>query len=98
MWAGAERAGSVDDVGFALDQRHEQGGIVGGIVFEVGVLNDDEVSRRLLNAATKRGAFAHIPGLKENANVRMVGLYLRENFARAVGGTVVDTDQFNLQG
>ena len=94
---GAEEAGSVDDVGFAFEQRMEECGIVGGIVFEVGVLDDDEVSGGLLDAAAEGGALAHVLGLEQDADLGMGGLQFGEDFAGAVAGAVVDADEFDFE-
>ena len=58
--AAAEKAGPVHYVSFPLDQRLKQAGIIGGVVFQIRILDDDEISARLLDAATQCRAFALI--------------------------------------
>ena len=74
-------------VGLALNQRFEHQRIFCRIVFQVGVLNDDEVAGGFLNAAAERGAFAHILRLKNDADLRMLRLQLGENLARAIAAS-----------
>jgi hypothetical protein len=69
-----EEARSVNGVGLALEERAQQQRIVGGIVFEVGVLNEDEVPGGFLDAAAESSAFADVARLKEDADLRMSGL------------------------
>ena len=40
----ADEARAVDDVGLALDDRLDELGILRGVVFEVGVLDDDDLA------------------------------------------------------
>jgi len=95
--AGTEEAGPVDDVGFAFDERAEQKGIVGRIVFEVGILDEDEVSCGFLYATAESGSFALVVGLEKDADLRVRGLEGGENVAGTVGGTVVDADEFEVE-
>ena len=45
--------------------------VLGGIVFQIGVLNDDEVASGFLDAAAQSGAFAHVAGLEENPHLEV---------------------------
>ena len=51
-----------------------------------------------MDAATQAGSLAHVSGLKQHADFGMFRLKFGEDFARAVGGTVVDADEFNVEG
>ena len=74
----------------------EQLRIFARVVLEVGVLDDDEVAGRLLNAATQGGAFAHIAGLPERPKGRRIlALEGLEDFPRCIGGAVIDAQQFD---
>jgi hypothetical protein len=76
----------------------KQRGIVRGVIFEIGVLDEDKVSSGFLDAATEGGAFAHVVGLELDADLGMRGVQFREDFAGAVARTVVDADKFNVEG
>ena len=67
MRAAAQETRAVDHVGFALDQGPQQRGIFAGIVFQVGVLNDDEVSGRFRMPRRKAAPFPMFFGW-ENRN------------------------------
>ncbi len=43
-----------DHVGISIQDRFQQGGIVAGIILEIGILNDDDVSRALRRARCAR--------------------------------------------
>src|SRR5262249_15607191 len=58
MRSAAQKAGTVNDIGFALEQGLQKGGIFGGIVFQVGILNDDEVTRSFSDAAAQGSTFS----------------------------------------
>ena len=49
-------------------QRAKQRGIIAGIVFQVGVLDDDEIARGFLDAAPQRRAFTLVVRLKKGAD------------------------------
>ena len=85
MRAGTEKTRAVDHVGFAFDQRVQEDGILRGIVFEIGVLNDDIVTGGFLNAATECGALAHVAGLKQYTKLWMLSMQIIEDIAGAVG-------------
>jgi hypothetical protein len=92
-----EEARSVNGVGFAFEERAQQQRIVGGIVFEVGVLNENEVPGGFLDAAAESSAFTDVARLQEDADLRMSGLEGGENFAGGVGGSVVDADELDVE-
>src|SRR5262249_21331193 len=56
----ANEARTENDIGTTVENGLNEPRILGGIVFEVGVLDDDDVTGRFLEAAPKGGAFALI--------------------------------------
>src|SRR5215831_20571885 len=73
--------GAVDDVGhLPLYDRREHVRPVVWIVFEVGVLNDDDIARDARQAGSDRGAFASVALVKEDCEGNI------GNVLRAVGG------------
>src|SRR5208337_1278023 len=97
MRSTAEKTGTIDDVRLAGFQRAEQPGIVLGVVFEVGILDDDVVASRLLNSAAERSSLAQIAGLKEEANLRPALFEVEQNLAGTVAGAIIDAKEFDLQ-
>ena len=65
----AEETGAEDHVGAAIEDGFEEFAVVARIVFEVGVLDQDDVAGDFSEAAAEGGAFALIFGLEKNANV-----------------------------
>src|SRR5262249_20478382 len=65
----AQKARAEDDVGATVDQRFEQLVVVARIVFEVGVLHQNDVARQFSEAAAQCGAFALIHLLEKNAQI-----------------------------
>src|SRR5256886_10691137 len=61
------KARAVHGVGLAVADRAQQGGQLGRIVLEVGVLRDDHITRRGGDAALERGALATIGWLTDHA-------------------------------
>lgn len=84
VWLAAVEAGTEDDIGFVLQKRFEDLRVFSGIVFEVGVLNDDEVAGGFLNAAAQGSSFAHVMGLEKDAYLRVVVSEGGKNVARAI--------------
>ena len=75
-------------------------GILGRVVFPVGVLHDHEVAGAMLEPLAECRALAHVARLVENADVVVLLFELLEDARRAVGGEVIDEDEFlgNLDG
>src|SRR5258708_4395243 len=65
----AQEAGAEDDVGAAVEDGLEQLGIVAGVVFEIGILDEDDFAGGFREAATDSGALALILLLKEKAEI-----------------------------
>ena len=74
MRRAAQKARAKNYVRFSLNQRLDHQRILGRIVFQIGVLNNDEVARGLLNAAAERRSLAHVIRLKNDADLRMLRL------------------------
>ena len=72
MGATADEPRPVDDVGPAVDQRLQDGGVLGGVVLEVGVLDDDELGASLGESSAQRGALALVIGLDKKAQSLVV--------------------------
>src|SRR5882762_4125908 len=89
MRTAAEEARSEDDIGAALNQGLQELRVLGWVIFEIGVLDDDEIASRLLNAAAERSALAHVMRLEERPNLRMFQLQLLQDFAGTIAGAVI---------
>src|SRR5205814_5873937 len=70
--------------------------VLGGIVFEVSVLNEGEISDRILNRGADRGAFSLVVGMLVEPDLRMRGGEALEDGVAAVGRAVVHNDQLPL--
>src|SRR5262249_43985748 len=84
-----QKTRSVYDVGLPVDQRFEQGRIICRVVFKVGVLDKDVITRGLFEAQAQRSALAGIPGLKEHANIVVFLFDPGQHIACAIGRTVI---------
>src|SRR2546426_12630390 len=69
MLFGSEKARAVYYVGFAFDQWLEQHRILGGIVLQVCILHEHEISGRFRKSKLQRCALSAVPHLKKNADV-----------------------------
>jgi hypothetical protein len=95
--SGAQETRAAYYVGFALHQGIEKQRIIRGIVFQISILDNHEISRGLLNSAALRRSLAHVPRLKKNLNLRMLTLQLGENFARSVTRSIVHTNGLEFE-
>ncbi len=66
----AEEAGAVDDVGPAVEDGLEERRVLGGVVLQVGVLDEDDVARRRGESRLEGRPLAHVPRLEEDPDVR----------------------------
>src|SRR5262245_45152137 len=67
---------------------------VGRIVFQIGVLNDDQVSFAFLQPTANRGPFATVSGHGDKKNsVRVPISQLSRDLGGAVGRSVIDKDE-----
>ena len=96
MRTAAQKARAVNHVGFALDQGLEQVGIVVGVVFQIGILNEDKISGCFLYAAAQGRALAHIFRLQQNSEVGVLALQFGQNLPGAVARTIVHANQFHF--
>jgi hypothetical protein len=81
---------AVHHVGHAVEERLEQGAVLGGVVLEVGVLDDHVLGRGLGEPPAQRRALALVVGLEEHPDAGVVEP--GEHVAGAVGRAVVDDD------
>src|SRR6266481_5854782 len=65
----AEKAGAEDDIGATVEDGLEQLGIIAGVVFEIGILDEDDFAGGFGEAAAEGGAFALVLRLKEKAEI-----------------------------
>ena len=82
----------------AFEYGAENDGVFLGVVFEVGILEDGEVAGGFCDGASNGGAFALIGVLGNDLDV--VGEFLLQacqDFWRAVGGAIVDDNEFFLE-
>jgi hypothetical protein len=68
LWA-AEKTGAEDYVSAAIENGFEEFGVVARIVFEVGVLDEDDVSGNLGEATAERCALSLIVSLEKDAKI-----------------------------
>lgn len=87
-----EPARTVEDVEIFFDDFVHHGDEVLGIVFEIGVLDDDVLARHFFEAGADGGAFSGILG-HEHADVPVLR-QRRHEFACAVFRSVVDDHDF----
>ena len=91
-------ARAVDGVGFAVADRAQQGGQLGRIVLEVGVLRHDHITGGGGDAALERGALAAIGGVTDHVlHQAVLAGQPVEDGAGAVGRRVVHDDHFKPQ-
>jgi len=69
----------------------EKNQVILRVVFQIGVLDDDELALRRGDTLFDRVALAHVSLLQNRADARLLGELL-DPLASAVGGTVVDED------
>lgn len=89
----AGETGAEDDVGLAVDDGTDQPGKLGGVVLEVGVLHGDDVAGSLGESRAEGRSLAPVFGVEKLPENR-VPEPLLEGLPRAVGGTIVDEDDF----
>ena len=87
----AGEARAVDHVGVVLEDRRDQPRVVGRVVFQVGVLDDDDVAGRRRDASACRSTLAAVVRLEDGA-VDAVGERAAQQLDAAVGRAVVDHD------
>src|SRR5260370_10893281 len=88
----ADEPRAIDDPGSAGLNRTEQHGIVGGVVLEVGVLDDDDVARGAFEPSLNRCAFSAVARQPLEDDVAVLLRALLEQRARTVRRSIVDDD------
>src|SRR5215471_10760905 len=97
MWPGAEESRTIHDVGFSFKQGRQQRLVVARVIFQVCILNDDEVAGGFLDPAAQSSALAHILRLQKNFDLRELTLKVSEYFARPIRRAIVNAEQFDLE-
>src|ERR1041385_4013771 len=71
-------------------------GVIGRVVFQIGVLDEDDVAGGVFEAVAQGGAFAFVQGLVNDPEIGLgeEGGELIQFFGGVVFGTVVDADDF----
>jgi hypothetical protein len=92
----ADEAAAVDGVGLPFDDEVEQVRVLLGAVFEVRVLDDDDVARRLPDPPPHGRALAAVLLLQDVLESALRG-QPRHEVAAAVRGGIVDRDQLDAQ-
>lgn len=96
--AGPKEARAKDDIGLAEEDGSKELWILVGVVFEVGILDDDDVGIDMLEAGAKGGTFSLIDLMGEDANA-VVGLgKFLHGVPCAVFGAVVHHDELRDLG
>ena len=78
----------------------EERGIILGIVFEVCVLDQHQIAARMGEGAPEAGPLAPIARVEQHAHAVLriaaeaCAVHALENLSRAVGGAVIDNDDF----
>src|SRR5581483_6649447 len=89
----ADKARAKDDVRAIVQDGLNQARILGGIIFQVRVLNDHDGAGGVLEASPQRGALSLIFLLIDDAHAFML-LKFAQNRVCAVGALVIDNNQF----
>jgi len=89
----AKKAGSVDNVGAPLDDQLDQLRELFRRVFEIGVLDDDEVAGYFLETAPKRRSLATVDRLEDHLD-RQFRREPGQDLTRSVLRAVIDNDEF----
>ena len=89
----ARETGAEDDIGLAVDDGFEEARVFVGVVFEVGVLDDDSVAGGGSDAGAERGTFTLVDVVVDDFGDER-GDFGAEDFAGAVGRAVIDDDDF----
>jgi hypothetical protein len=91
----AQKTAAVDDVGPAVQDGLEELRILPGIVFQVGVLDKDDIALGVRESRLQRPSLAGVLLVEENLGLRR-GEF-RKDLARPVGRPVIDDDDLLLQ-
>src|SRR5437764_12204685 len=92
----AEKPGSIDDIGAARADEFDELWILLRRIFEVRVLNQNDVAAHVAESDAKRRALPRVRRLLQQRE-RQLALQLLEPLARAVGRTIVHDNQLEAQ-
>src|SRR5262245_19241504 len=91
-------AAAIHDVRVAFDNRLQKRAVVARIVFEVGILNDDDITGGGEKTGLNRAAFSLVFLVQHDFEIGVAfittALQLTEVFARAVSTTIVNDHDF----
>ena len=96
----AQEAGADDGIGSTVDERGEGLVVIGGVVFKVGVLDDEDIAVEFeggLEPPAEGGAFSAV-GIGEEGGGVVSACELCEDVDGAVGGAVVDEEDVAGEG
>ncbi len=93
----AQEARTVDHVGPALLDRLQELGIVAGIVFEVGILDQNKLALRGGDTGPNSGALTLVLLVHDQAKLRDRLCHFGQNVPGAVGGPIIDNDDLFCQ-
>jgi len=86
-------AHSIDHVGLSFSQRSEQGGIIAGVVLEIGILDKDIFAASVLECGTDRSSFATVHLVEDDGYVAL-GRECLEFFTGAIGRSIINDNDF----
>src|SRR5208283_4064092 len=100
----AVKAVAEDGVSVAFKNGCKQEGIVAGVIFEVGILDEDDLAGGLRQSGSDAGSLALVLVVKGELHCvfavvaqNFVEISLLQEFAGAVGGEVIDDDELFFQ-
>ena len=91
--AAAEKARAKHHVRLARQNRREQPVVFRRVVFQIRVLDDDDVRRRVRDAGAERRAFALIHLMPDELDARFILRERLELFPSVVGRTIIHDDE-----
>src|SRR6185312_15886270 len=100
VWVAAGKTRAIDDISMTLDDGIQQPAIFGGVVFEVGVLDDDVIARGQLESAPDGYPFTLVILVMEIGD-RGIGVVFDVFFYDEIGvvaGKIIDDDDLFLDG
>ena len=98
VFLGADEARAENDISVIGEDGTDEAGIFRGIIFQIGVLNDDNGRGGVGDAGAESRALAQVDRVMEGADARIGRGQSVEDSARAVAGTIVHTNQFRHAG
>src|SRR4030095_14681557 len=92
----SQKPRSVDDISSPLANQLDQIGEFLGRIFEIGILNHDEISANRAETGAQRRAFAAVFGLQQQGESQLA-LQSSQHVAGAIGRAVIDDDQLRAK-